>query len=136
MIVPSVDIEKGHAVQLRGGVMPTLDLGDPLALARRYLRVGEIAVVDLDAARGLGDNRELVESIVRLGPCRVGGGIRSREDALRFLDLGATSVMIGTKAEPELRATDSLEHRAACIYSERLAALEDPTSLFAPTAST
>ncbi len=100
MIIPSIDIQEGRAVQLRGGAFPTLDLGDPIALAERLSRVGEIAVVDLDAARGRGDNRSIVEKIVRTGTSRVGGGIRTREDALRLLDAGARRIMIGTMADP------------------------------------
>jgi len=100
MLVPSIDIQNGRAVQLRGGSYPTLDVGDPLELAARLSRVGEIAVVDLDAARGTGDNRAVVEKIVRSYPARVGGGIRSGEDAQRLLDAGARRLMIGTMAEP------------------------------------
>jgi phosphoribosyl-ATP pyrophosphohydrolase len=101
MIVPSIDIQEGRAVQLRGGAFPALDLGDPMELAARLSRAGEIAVVDLDAARGLGENRALVERIAGTWPCRVGGGIRSRDVALRYLDAGARALMIGTRAEPE-----------------------------------
>ncbi len=101
MIVPSIDIQRGRAVQLRGGKFEALDLGDPLALAARYSRVGEIAVVDLDAARGQGDNSGLVEEIAGRWPCRVGGGIRTREKAIRLLDAGARALMIGTMATPE-----------------------------------
>ena len=101
MMIPSIDIQEGRAVQLRGGAFPTLDVGDPIELAARLSRVGEIAVVDLDAARGRGDNRSIVEKIVRSWPARVGGGIRTRDDALRLLDLGARRIMIGTMAEPE-----------------------------------
>jgi phosphoribosyl-ATP pyrophosphohydrolase len=101
MIVPSIDIQEGRAVQLRGGAFPTLDLGDPLELAARLSRVGEIAIVDLDAARGRGENRALVERMARTWPSRVGGGIRTHEDALRYLDAGARALMIGTRAEPE-----------------------------------
>ena len=53
MIVPSIDLEAGHAVQLIGGAEKALDAGDPRPLATRYGRVGEIAVVDLDAALGV-----------------------------------------------------------------------------------
>lgn len=101
MIIPSIDIRGGRAVQLRGGNYPVLDVGDPEEVAARYSRVGEIAIVDLDAALGTGDNREMILRMVRRYPCRVGGGLRSREAVLRYLDAGARSVMLGTMASPE-----------------------------------
>jgi len=101
VIVPSIDIRAGKAVQLRGGRHPVLDVGDPEEVAERYARVGEIAIVDLDAALGTGDNSATVLRILRRHPCRVGGGLRTKEAVLRYLDAGARSVMLGTKATPE-----------------------------------
>jgi phosphoribosyl-ATP pyrophosphohydrolase len=106
MIVPSVDIMNGRAVQLRGGKpeggrFSVLDVGDPEVVAARLARAGEIAIVDLDAALGSGDNRELIKKILRSHPARVGGGIRTVETAMELLDSGASYVMIGTKASPE-----------------------------------
>jgi phosphoribosyl-ATP pyrophosphohydrolase len=115
MIVPSIDILGGRAVQLRGGKHPVLDVGDPEEVADRYSRVGEIAVVDLDAALGKGDNIEQVLRIVRRHPCRVGGGLRTKEKVLRYLDAGAKSVMLGTKAEPEFLATLPRERLIAAL---------------------
>jgi len=69
MIVPSIDIMNGRAVQLRGGKQPPLDAGNPLDLAERYSRIGEFAVVDLDAAMGKGTNRELILSLCKNTAC-------------------------------------------------------------------
>ena len=101
MIVPSIDILGGKAVQLRGGRHPMIEVGDPEKLAETLSRAGEIAVVDLDAALGKGSSKELILKLVKRYACRVGGGIRSRELALEYLDAGARAVMIGTKASPE-----------------------------------
>lgn len=100
MIIPSIDILGGKAVQLVGGKPgpDALDLGEPRALADRLAVAGELAVVDLDAALGHGDNEALITDILRAHPCRVGGGIRSVDKALRMLDLGATKVILGTAA--------------------------------------
>ena len=57
MIVPSIDILGGKAVQLRGGRHPLLEVGDPESLAEKLSRAGEIAIVDLDAALGKGSNK-------------------------------------------------------------------------------
>ena len=105
MIVPSVDILAGRAVQLVGGkpgAPGSLDLGDPMALAEKLSVAGEIAIVDLGAALGTGDDEALISRIVARFPARVGGGVRSVEKALRLLDAGATKVILGTAAKPEL----------------------------------
>lgn len=102
MIVPSIDLMGGRAVQLEGGEALKIDAGDPRPLAAEFSRVGELAVIDLDAARGEGDNRRLVEDLVSAYPCRVGGGIRDYETAVRLLDAGARKVILGTAAEPDL----------------------------------
>ncbi|MHC4262353.1 MAG: phosphoribosyl-ATP diphosphatase [Planctomycetota bacterium] len=102
MIVPSIDLQNGNAVQLVGGEALELDAGDPRPLARCFGRVGEIAVVDLDAAIGTGKNTRSIEDLVGLAPCRVGGGIRSVETARAWLDRGATKVVLGTAATPEI----------------------------------
>jgi len=100
MIVPSIDLMNGRAVQLRQGRDLVLDAGDPIALFDRFSVAGEVAVIDLDAARGCGSNADLVRRLVRRGPCRVGGGIRSYRDAVGWLDAGAARIILGTAAEP------------------------------------
>ena len=102
MIVPSIDLQGGDAVQLIGGEVKALDAGDPRPLARRFGRVGEIAVVDLDAALGKGSNAAIVQDLVDLAPCRVGGGIRDVASAIAWLDRGALKVVLGTAARPEV----------------------------------
>ena len=67
MIVPSIDLQDSQAVQLIGGETKALDAGDPRPIARRYGRVGEIAVVDLDAALGRGSNAAVIEELQTLG---------------------------------------------------------------------
>lgn len=102
MIIPSIDLMGGQTVQLVGGKEHALDAGDPVPIARRFGRVGEIAVIDLDAALGQGNNRELVEATCRIARCRVGGGIRDEATARHFLDAGAAKIILGTAARPEL----------------------------------
>jgi phosphoribosyl-ATP pyrophosphohydrolase/phosphoribosyl-AMP cyclohydrolase len=102
MIVPSIDLQSGRAVQLIGGETKALDAGDPRPLATRFGRVGEIAVVDLDAALGRGSNAAVIEELIALTPCRVGGGIRDVDSAIRWLDRGAVRIVLGTAARPEV----------------------------------
>lgn len=101
MIVPSIDLQGGQAVQLIGGKQLAIEAGDPMPLAEKFSRVGTIAVIDLDAAMGVGSNAGLIRDLVQQFPCRVGGGIRTVEAARQWLDLGAEQVIIGTAATPE-----------------------------------
>ena len=102
MIVPSIDLMGGRAVQLRQGTTLEIDAGDPRPLAEKFAVAGEIAVIDLDAALGRGDNSAVIRELLSLAPCRVGGGIRSREAALDWLDAGARRVILGTAANPDV----------------------------------
>jgi phosphoribosyl-ATP pyrophosphohydrolase len=102
VIVPSVDLEGGRCVQLVSGEELAIDAGDPMPIAERFSAAGEIAVIDLDAAKGTGTNRVLVEALVDRFDCRVGGGIRDAATAQMWLDRGAAMVIIGTAATPEL----------------------------------
>jgi phosphoribosyl-ATP pyrophosphohydrolase len=102
VIIPSIDIMDGQAVQLVGGRDRALDAGDPLAIAERFAVVGDLAVIDLDAALGRGSNAEIIGELVRRYRCRVGGGIRSVDAALEWLDRGAQRVILGTMATPEV----------------------------------
>lgn len=102
MIIPSIDLMDGQAVQLVGGKEKVLEAGDPIPLAEKFRLAGEIAVIDLDAAMGKGSNEEVIQRLLRIAPCRVGGGIRDLETAKKWLDAGAAKVILGTKAVPEI----------------------------------
>ncbi len=118
MIVPSIDIMDGRAVQLRRGKDFVLDGGDPVERLEEFSIAGEVAVVDLDAALGRGSNAELIRDLVRRGPCRVGGGIRDLDTARRWLDAGATQVVIGTAATPEFCGALPRERVIAAVDAE------------------
>ncbi|HEX6853474.1 MAG TPA: phosphoribosyl-ATP diphosphatase [Candidatus Polarisedimenticolaceae bacterium] len=115
MIVPSIDLRNGNAVQLRGGKELVLDAGDPRPIAERFALAGEIAVVDLDAALGTGSNERAILDLLHIARCRVGGGIRSVDAALRWLDAGATKVVLGTAARPEVLARLPRERVVAAL---------------------
>ena len=102
MIIPSIDLMDGNAVQLIGGVERAIDAGDPRPIADRFGTVGEVAVIDLDAALGSGSNASVILELLERAPCRVGGGIRDVATAVRWLDAGAKKVILGTAARPEV----------------------------------
>src|SRR2546425_793814 len=121
MIVPSIDIMGGRAVQLRRGKEFVLDGGDPIERLEEFSVAGEVAVVDLDAAlgRGGGSNAALIRDLVRRAPCRVGGGIRDLDSARRWLDAGAAQIMIGTAATPDFCAALPRDRVIAAVDAER-----------------
>jgi phosphoribosyl-ATP pyrophosphohydrolase len=109
MIVPSIDLMGGRAVQLRQGRDLLLtDERDPVEIARHFGRFGPVAVVDLDAALGRGENRDVMRACCKVARCRVGGGIRTEDEIRDWIRSGADKVVIGTRADPEfLRSVPS-----------------------------
>ena len=102
MLICSIDIMGGKAVQLRQGKERVLTCEeDPVELARRFNRYGEVAVIDLDAAMSQGDNLDLLRRICQVADVRVGGGIRNKLRANELLRAGARQLIIGTAATPE-----------------------------------
>ena len=116
MIIPSIDLQNGRTVQLRQGKKLLLtDERDPVSLAREFARYGEVAVVDLDAALGKGENRNLIRQICKVAPCRVGGGVRTADDVRDWIRHGAQKVMVGTNATPEFLRQFPREWMIACL---------------------
>jgi phosphoribosylformimino-5-aminoimidazole carboxamide ribotide isomerase len=117
-VIPAIDLMGGRCVRLlRGDFGKATEYSDdPAAVARQFVKDGarRIHVVDLDAARDEAGNRSIVEAIVsQTGVAvEVAGGIRSEADAVRWLDAGATYVVIGTMAaeDPEA-AVELINHQ-------------------------
>ncbi|MCX6566105.1 MAG: phosphoribosyl-ATP diphosphatase [Candidatus Aminicenantes bacterium] len=121
MMIPSIDLMNGRAVQLKHGRELILEREDPEALAREFDRFGEIAVIDLDAALGLGSNAGLVREICRAAECRVGGGLRSVEAAHRAVADGASKVIVGTAVlGPDGVCIPFLRELAAAVERTRI----------------
>lgn len=115
MIIPSIDIMGGEVVQLIGGEDLALKADDPFELLDRFSIVGEVAVIDLDRARGEGENTRLIRELCQRGPVRVGGGVRDEATATEWLDAGAKKVIVGTAASPELLAKLPAERVIAAL---------------------
>ena len=93
MLIPSIDLQDGHVVQLIQGERLAIEAPDPEPWIRKFSSFPRVQLIDLDAARGRGDNAELVRAICGRLPCRVGGGIRTVERAREVLSLGAHAVI-------------------------------------------
>src|SRR5207248_1747405 len=119
MIVPSVDLMQGRAVQLRRGRDFVLDGGDPMARLEQWAVAGEVAVVDLDAALGEGSNAGLIREMVRRAPCGDGGGIRDLDTARAWLDAGATRIVVGTAASPDFCGALPRDRVIAAVDADR-----------------
>jgi phosphoribosylformimino-5-aminoimidazole carboxamide ribotide isomerase len=100
MIYPSIDLMNGKAVQLVQGnkEKKKIEIEDVFFLAERFSQLGEINVIDLDAALELGSNKELIFKLAARFPIRVGGGIRSPEMAKAYIDSGAKKIIVGSSA--------------------------------------
>ena len=116
-IFPAVDILDGRCVQLvQGKRESATSYGDPLACATRWLDEGASAlhVVNLDGAFGnSGKNADLIKGLIRETGVEIelGGGIRSVDDAARWLETGVTRVIISTLATQQPASIRELADR-------------------------
>jgi len=122
LLLPAVDVADGAAVRLvRGAAGTETSYGDALAAATAWQRDGAewIHLVDLDAAFGRGNNRELLGDVVRRLHVAVelSGGIRDDASLEAALATGAARVNVGTAAleSPEWVRT------AIAKYGDRIA---------------
>jgi len=103
VLLPAVDVAGGAAVRLVQGAAGTeTSYGDPIDAALTWQREGAdwIHLVDLDAAFGRGENRDLLARVVRRLDVAVelSGGIRDDASLDAALATGAARVNLGTAA--------------------------------------
>jgi phosphoribosyl isomerase A len=103
ILLPAVDVVGGRAVRLvQGQAASATEYGSALDAAMTWQRDGAewIHLVDLDAAFGRGNNRELIAELVgKLDlHVEVSGGIRDDDSLKAALATGCTRVNLGTAA--------------------------------------
>jgi phosphoribosylformimino-5-aminoimidazole carboxamide ribotide isomerase len=126
MLIPSIDLQDNHIVQLVQGERLALQAEDPDVWITRFSRFPRVQLIDLDAARGRGDNHAFVTRICSRLPCRVGGGIRSVERAKTVLDAGAHAVIASSALFKDDAVDVAFAARLAkAIGSERIIAAVD-----------
>jgi len=96
MLIPSIDLMAGKIVQLVQGEKKALEFDNFDYWIERFSKYPLVQVIDLDAARGTGNNRPIVNQILQRLKCQVGGGIRSVETAREILEAGASRVILGS----------------------------------------
>jgi phosphoribosylformimino-5-aminoimidazole carboxamide ribotide isomerase len=96
MLIPSIDLMGGRIVQLERGEDLRLAFDDFEYWIERFSRYPLVQLIDLDAAKRVGDNRVLIEQIAKRLPVQVGGGIRTAEQARGLLGAGARRVIFGS----------------------------------------
>lgn len=103
-IYPAIDIKGGRCVRLTQGRadQETVYAENPAEVAAQFKQAGAqwVHVVDLDGAfAGESKNLSVVRAIASLGlKVELGGGLRNRLAVERALGIGASRVVIGTRA--------------------------------------
>lgn len=110
LVIPAIDILAGKCVRLYKGDYDKVTVynDDAAAVAVGLEKAGakRIHIVDLDAARGKGQNNRKIISNIRNkvnALLELGGGIRSEEDVNELLSAGIDRLILGTvfAKEPE-----------------------------------
>jgi len=117
ILLPAVDVSNGQAVRLVQGELGTeTTYGSPLEAALNWQNQGAkwIHLVDLDAAFGKGNNRELLKEVTAKLDIQVelSGGIRDDKSLENALATGAARINLGTAAleDPEWTAKVISQH--------------------------
>jgi phosphoribosylformimino-5-aminoimidazole carboxamide ribotide isomerase len=126
MLIPSIDLQGGRIVQLVQGERLAVEATDPEPWIAKFSRFPRVQLIDLDAAKGHGDNGPMVASICARLPCRVGGGIRSIERAEAMLASGAHAVIVSSALfRAGLVDLDFAQALAEAVGPERVIAAVD-----------
>ncbi len=130
-VIVCLDVKDGRVVK---GVrfQGLRDVGDPVALARRYEEEGADEIVFLDVSASLEGRRTLLDTVRRTAevlfvPLTVGGGIGSVEDVAAALRAGADKVSVNSAIvrNPGLVTAAAERFGSQCVVASIDAARED-----------
>ena len=113
MLIPSIDLMGGKIVQLVQGQKKALEFDDFEPWLERFSKYPLVQLVDLDAAIGNGDNRQLVCALMKRLCCQVGGGIRTPKRAQEMLADGAQRVVVGSALIEESKVNTAFAQQFA-----------------------
>lgn len=115
IVIPAIDLKNGKCVRLRQGRFEDVTVfhNDPAAQARMWEDAGaaRIHIVDLEGSKiGSPLNRNAIERIVSsvCVPLQLGGGIRDRATVDVYLQMGVSTVVLGTVAADNKALTSQL----------------------------
>lgn len=128
ILYPAIDLQGGRCVRLLRGDLQqaTVFNEDPSDQADKFARAGFtwLHVVDLDGAvQGEPVNVQCVVNILRrvAMPVQLGGGVRTLDQAERWLEAGVSRVILGTAAV----SNPALVREAARNWPEQIAVAVD-----------
>jgi len=126
-VIPSLDLLGGRVVRLTRGDFATAHAyGEPEAVLEslKVPRGSRLHIVDLEGSRSGApiETNNVARLAARDLRVQVGGGIRSVDDARRWLDCGAQKVVIGTVAAD---SPDTLRAIVDALGAERVIAAVD-----------
>lgn len=120
-IIPCLDIQNGRTVK---GInfVEVRDAGDPIELAKQYVKQGADELVFLDITATVENRKTLVELVTHIAeeiniPFTVGGGINSVEDVSNLIKAGADKVSVNSAAvkQPELIRKIADQFGSQCV---------------------
>jgi phosphoribosylformimino-5-aminoimidazole carboxamide ribotide isomerase len=104
VLIPCIDLQNGQAVQLVHGRKRELAVADVFGLLEKFKKYSWLHVIDLDAAMRTGTNEDLVRKLCGKAKkdfrmkVRVGGGIRTVQQAKAIAGWGAQQIIVGSAA--------------------------------------
>ena len=104
-LIPAIALKNGSCVRLLQGNSDkeTVYSNDPASMAVKFEESGakRLHLVEVDGAfQGISSNISSIRSILKNVsiPVQIGGGLRTEEDIDNMIDLGVSSVIVGTMA--------------------------------------
>ena len=120
-IIPCLDIKDGRTVK---GVnfVDIKDAGDPIELAKEYVRQGADELVFLDITASIENRKTLISLVRKIAeeiniPFTVGGGIKSVRDVSNLIRAGADKISVNSSAvrRPSLIREITQEFGSQCV---------------------